>query len=115
MSKLDVKYYIDDLYHEKERHQLFNQLPIYIGCEEMIPVQGNYYVSPRDDNGYVLIKNTQGIQAISNICKHHQAILLNNSGHVSNIYCPFHRWKYDLEGKFLNAPHFEKTPCVQLN
>jgi choline monooxygenase len=115
MSKLDVKYYIDELYHEKERHLLFNQLPIYMGCEQMIPVHGNYYVSPRDDNRYTLINNSQGIQAISNICKHHQAILLNNSGHVSNIYCPFHHWKYDLEGKLINAPHFEKIPCVQLN
>ncbi|OYV53716.1 MAG: hypothetical protein B7X00_01870 [Legionella sp. 21-45-4] len=59
--------------------------------------------------------NQHGIELISNVCKHHQALILQNKGTLKSIICPFHRWQYALDGHLKKAPHFAQTPCVQLD
>ena len=56
----------------------------------------------------------QGVELLSNICRHRQAIMLNGRGNTPNIVCPIHRWTYDLQGKLLGAPHFADSPCRNL-
>ncbi len=80
----------------------------------MLPNIGSFFVSNRDDKQYVIIKNHQGILALSNICRHHQAIILEGSGEINKIHCPFHRWQYNLEGDLISTPHFKHKPCVGL-
>uniref|UniRef100_UPI00131F3699 aromatic ring-hydroxylating oxygenase subunit alpha n=1 Tax=Klebsiella aerogenes TaxID=548 RepID=UPI00131F3699 len=63
----------------------------------------------------VLVRNPNGVELLSNVCRHRQAIMLNGRGNAQNIVCPLHRWTYDLQGDLLVAPHFEKQPCVQLS
>lgn len=111
MSSISAKYYASDDILKIEQSLIFKTQPIYIGCKQMVPNYGDFYVSSRDTNRYVLIHNQLGIQSISNICRHHQAILLQNRGNISHILCPFHFWKYDLDGSLIKAPHFEEKPC----
>ena len=40
--------------------------------------------------------------------------MLCGSGHAKNIVCPVHNWAYDLDGRQVAAPHFEKNPCLDL-
>jgi phenylpropionate dioxygenase-like ring-hydroxylating dioxygenase large terminal subunit len=63
----------------------------------------------------MLVRNPDGIELLSNVCRHRQAIMLNGRGNARNIVCPLHRWTYDLKGGLLGAPHFEKQPCLNLN
>jgi nitrite reductase/ring-hydroxylating ferredoxin subunit len=62
----------------------------------------------------MLVRNPDGIELLSNVCRHRQAIMLNGRGNARNIVCPLHRWTYDLKGGLLGAPHFEQ-PCLHLN
>jgi choline monooxygenase len=40
-----------------------------------------------------------GVELLSNVCRHRQAIMLNGRGKPNrNIVCPLHRWTYDLKG-----------------
>jgi choline monooxygenase len=56
-----------------------------------------------------------GIELISNVCRHRQALMLTGRGNASrNIVCPIHRWTYDLKGQLLGAPHFADNPCLNL-
>src|SRR5690606_40901617 len=88
--------------------------PGYVGHELMTPEIGDCYALPAENEGRVQVRNPGGIELLSNVCRHRQAIMLNGRGHADNIVCPLHRWTYDLSGNLLGAPHFERQPCVAL-
>ncbi len=67
------------------------------------------------DHAKLLVRNRDGVELLSNVCRHRQSIMLEGSGNIENIVCPLHRWTYDLKGALLGAPRFPETPCVKLD
>ena len=113
-AQLPVGVYFDDALLDKEIKQLFRQGPQYVGHELMVPNAGDYASLPWENDGRLLVRNSQGIELISNVCRHRQAKMLIGRGNSSNIVCPLHRWTYDLKGELIGAPHFADTPCLNL-
>ena len=75
----------------------------------------------------MLVRNAGGVELISNVCRHRQALILggqtgagpgNPAGNLTatggSIVCPLHRWTYDNRGQILGAPQFPSTPCLNL-
>ena len=102
-------FYFDERILEREQ-ALFDQARYY-GHESLVD---NYYTIPQDDSARVLVRNKNGIECLSNVCRHRQAVMLNRSGQTANIVCPLHGWTYDLEGELVAAPHFDPCPEKQL-
>ncbi|MGV8712995.1 MAG: aromatic ring-hydroxylating oxygenase subunit alpha [Nitrosomonas sp.] len=113
--QLPVDWYLDPKILEIEKRILFEKGPGYIGHKMMVPNIGDYYVPEGLNNAKVLVHHEQGIELLSNVCRHRQALLLKGRDNIKNIVCPIHRWTYSLEGKLLGAPHFEHNPCLNLN
>jgi phenylpropionate dioxygenase-like ring-hydroxylating dioxygenase large terminal subunit len=63
----------------------------------------------------MLVNNEAGVEFMSNICRHRQAVMLQGTGSAKNIVCPIHRWTYDTKGELLGAPHFPQNPCLHLD
>jgi choline monooxygenase len=80
----------------------------------MVPEPGDYCVLPAENGGRVLVRGENGIELLSNVCRHRQAVMLEGRGNAPNIVCPLHRWTYDLSGRLLGAPHFAEQPCRDL-
>jgi len=114
-SPLPVSAYFDQALYEREIEQVFRSGPNYIGHELMVPEIGDFYALPHEAEGRVLVHSPQGLEVLSNVCRHRQAIMLNGRGKAQNIVCPLHRWTYDLQGNLLGAPHFAEQPCVRLD
>ncbi len=114
-SQLPVNVYFDEALHQQELEQLFKKGPGYVGHALMVPEVGDYHALAAEDEGRILVRNNEGIELLSNVCRHRQAIMLNGRGNAKNIVCPLHRWTYDLKGELLGAPHFAQQPCVHLN
>lgn len=113
--QLPVYWYLDPRVLEIEKQYLFDQGPGYVGHELMVPNVGDYHVLEWKNNAKILIRNEHGIELLSNICRHRQALILTGRGNVRNIVCPIHRWTYATNGKLLGAPHFNKNPCLNLD
>ena len=113
-AQLPVSAYFDEALYQREIEILFRQGPGYIGHELMVPNTGDYFALPAEKEGRLLVRGEQGIELLSNVCRHRQAVMLNGRGNTSNIVCPLHRWTYDLNGQLLGAPHFEQQPCLNL-
>lgn len=111
---LPIDWYLNQQIYEIEKQRLFEQGPGYIGHELMIPNLDDYYVLKWLNNSKVLVRNEYGIELLSNICRHRQAILLEGHGNTKNIVCPIHRWTYAMDGKLMGAPHFSRNPCLDL-
>ncbi len=113
-AQLPIDWYLDPKILEIEKRILFDQGPGYVGHEAMVPNIGDYYVPEWMGKAKVLVRNGQGIELLSNVCRHRQALLLNGRSNTKNIVCPIHRWTYALDGKLLGAPHFDQNPCLNL-
>lgn len=112
--QLPVHWYFDPQVHALEQQRLFEHGPGYIGHELMVPNPGDFQTLEWMGNSKALVRNANGIELISNVCRHRQAIILKGRGKAKNIICPLHRWTYGLDGKLLGAPYFPGNPCLDL-
>jgi choline monooxygenase len=110
-----VHVYFDEALLKREMQELFQAGPRYIGHELMVPNVGDFATLASEHEGRMLVRNEKGIEVMSNVCRHRQAIMVNGRGNGTNIVCPLHRWTYDLEGQLIGAPHFHETPCLNLS
>jgi len=115
-SQLSVGSYFDPQLFERELDRLFRNGPRYVGHELAVPEVGDYHALPQEGEGRALVRTPQGVELISNVCRHRQSVMLRGRGNTrSAIVCPLHRWTYDLKGQLIGAPHFADDPCLNLN
>ena len=133
LSQLPVSSYFDPALYAQEMQSIFQQGPRYVGHALSVPNVGDYYALPQENGGRALVRNAGGIELISNVCRHRQAIMLKGIGSLTqtgsgatsgNIVCPLHRWTYSgahaganntQSGTLIGAPHFAHDPCLNLN
>ena len=96
--QLPVSAYFDAELYQREIELLFKQGPGYVGHELMVPEMGSYQTLSAENEGRILVRNESGVELLSNVCRHRQALMLNGRGKADNIVCPLHRWTYDLGG-----------------
>jgi choline monooxygenase len=122
-SQLPVSSYFEDVLFQRELKTIFQQGPRYVGHQLSVPEIGDYHALPQEAGGRALVRSEQGIELISNICRHRQAVMLQGRGSLNtqqkgsaggNIVCPLHRWTYAPQGQLLGAPHFAQDPCLNL-
>ncbi len=127
--QLPIHTYCDPDIYEKEQALIFQKSARYIGHERMVPNVGDWYALPHDDHSRILVRNENGIELLSNVCRHRQALMLGNFSpeapesmiHRGNlkatggrIMCPLHAWSYDTSGLIVGAPKFPERPCRNL-
>ncbi len=125
VGQLPVSSYFDDALYQREMQTLFAQGPRYVGHALSVPEVGDFYALPQEGEGRALLHTAQGIELVSNVCRHRQAIMLKGRGSLpasgagSHIVCPIHRWTYAADGhepagRLIGAPHFAQDPCLNL-
>ncbi|MDE2095144.1 MAG: aromatic ring-hydroxylating dioxygenase subunit alpha [Burkholderiales bacterium] len=120
-SQLSVSSYFDPEVYRREMASIFARSPRYLGHELAVPEIGDYHALVHEGEGRALVRTANGVELISNVCRHRQALMLRGRGSVraqggsEHIVCPLHRWTYDLQGRLIGAPHFADDPCLNLN
>ena len=128
VSQLPPAAYFDDALLRRERELLFaKDGPGYAGHALMVPNLADYAVLATRNNAQALTRTrraegadgeTGGVNLISNICRHRQAMMLDGRGSLAqnggNVVCPLHRWTYSGEGELIGAPHFPCNPALNL-
>ena len=129
-SQLPVFSYFDEALYQREQGRIFQPGPRYVGHALAVPEIGDYYVLPQERGGRALVRTPQGVELISNVCRHRQAVMLKGRGSLQdqqpgsasgNLVCPLHRWTYSgggaqvRAGTLLGAPHFTQDPCLNLD
>ena len=128
-SQLGVSSYFDDQLFQREMAQIFRTGPRYVGHTLSVPRVGDYHALAQEGQGRALVRTERGVELISNVCRHRQAVMLHGRGSLhtvakgsasGNIVCPLHRWTYSgsgvgRAGTLIGAPHFAQDPCLNLN
>ena len=128
-SQLPVSSYFDEALFRRELETIFQRGPRYVGHANSVPNVGDYFALPQEGEGRALVRSAKGVELVSNVCRHRQAVMLkgrgnlgeNKNGHAGgNIVCPLHRWTYSGGsamgnlGELIGAPHFAQDPCLNL-
>ena len=131
-SQLPVSSYFSEALFQRELELLYKYAPRYVGHDLSVPNVGDYFALPQEGEGRALLRTPQGVELISNVCRHRQAVILRGRGSLhdargsgsvcgggGNIVCPLHRWTYSggngsVAGSLLGAPHFAQDPCMNL-
>jgi choline monooxygenase len=132
-SQFSVSSYFDQALFQRELETIFQRGPRYVGHALSVPDTGDYFALPQEAGGRALLRTPSGIELVSNVCRHRQAVMLKGRGNLGehkpghaggNIVCPLHRWTYSGSntpagggpaGQLLGAPHFAQDPCLNLN
>jgi phenylpropionate dioxygenase-like ring-hydroxylating dioxygenase large terminal subunit len=98
--QLPVSWYFDPVIYDLELTHLFKHGPGYVGHQLMVPEAGDYHALELFEGGKVLVNSGTGVELLSNVCRHRQAIMRKGRGKLpsNNIVCPIHRWTYDAQG-----------------
>lgn len=125
-GQLPVAAYFDAALLERERAALFASGPRYVGHTASVPQAGDYHVLAQEGEGRALVHTAQGVELVSNVCRHRQAVMLKGRGNLARsnqqLICPIHRWTYGggqradapALGALVGAPHFAQDPCLDL-
>ena len=104
-----VERYLSRDFHEREKRRLWPRVWQSLCRESEISCAGDYYVHDIA-NTSVLVVRTQGgdIRAFPNACLHRGRQLKAGSdsglGHSRDLTCPFHGFRWNLDGDFEAAP-----------
>ena len=114
-SQLPVSSYFDEGLFRQEQSLIFQSHPRYLGHALSVPEVGDFQSLAHEGHGRALVRSGAGVELLSNVCRHRQAVMLQGRGRTgANIVCPLHRWTYGLEGRLIGAPHFAEDPCLNL-
>ena len=126
-GQLPVSAYFDDALFQRELQTLFQNRPRYVGHAASVPNVGDYATLAQEGEGRALLRTPNGIELISNVCRHRQALMLKGRGNLAacggQLVCPIHRWTYSAgdaagqvpAGQLIGAPHFDHDPCLHLS
>ena len=86
-SQLSVTTYFSDELHRREMELIFESGPRYLGHELAVPEVGDFYALPQEGEGRALVRTPSGVELLSNVCRHRQAVMLRGRGNTGvNVY-----------------------------
>ncbi|MEM8660504.1 MAG: aromatic ring-hydroxylating dioxygenase subunit alpha [Pseudomonadota bacterium] len=100
-----ISNYIAREMHEKEKARLWPRVWQMVCREEDILNAGDYTVYDCGDDSVIVMRGKTGqINGFINSCLHRGRTLLANSGCVKRIRCPYHGFRWDIDGGFAGMP-----------
>src|SRR5690606_30823630 len=98
-----------DYLHEFHRLEIERLWPKtwQVACREQEIANPGDYVNYEIANESILVVRNEngGIRAFYNVCPHHGRRLCDNErGNLSSIFCGYHAWTFDLDGKVTTIP-----------
>lgn len=97
--------YVDPAWLESERQHVLDRAWLVAGLAYRVAAPGQYFTFEQLDRSIVVLRDSTGVlRAFHNTCRHRGTRLLQGCGTVRAIRCPYHDWKYALDGRLRHVP-----------
>ena len=117
-ASLAAHYYTDPGFMEAEWDGVWTRSWLFAGLVSDLEEPGDYFLfSLRRESVVILMQENSELAAFYNVCQHRGNRLFSNErGAISEIACPYHGWRYDLEGRLTTVPDAERfVPAVNVD
>jgi Rieske 2Fe-2S family protein len=114
MLTLPREYYQSGAIYQEELEKIFYRRWLLACREEEIPAPGDFLTVPVGEESLILVRDNQGrLHAHFNVCRHRGTrICMEEKGAFDSglIQCPYHAWRYELDGRLKAAPLMKDVP-----
>ena len=94
-----------------EQQSIFGREWQCLGRASALAKTGDYVTADINGQPVVVIRHADGsLRAMSNVCMHRMAVMLEGRGNTKAIVCPYHAWTYTLDGDLRGAPMMSEQP-----
>lgn len=105
---IPASWYTDPQFLTLEKERIFWHSWQPVGHATKVAQPGCYLAGEILGEPWAIVRGSDGVlRAFSNVCRHRASTILEGSGCVKSLRCPYHAWTYSLDGKLLAAPEFE--------
>lgn len=102
--------YTSEEFAGRELTHIFAREWFSLGRTSAVANPGDYLTAELAGQPIMVLRDRDGhLRAQSNVCLHRMSVLLEGSGHVNSIVCPYHGWTYALDGKLRSAPAMKQN------
>jgi len=108
-STIPAPWYVDPRIAELERLNVFGKTWQLVARTDQLQKPGEFVATRLAGEPIVVVRGTDGkLRAFFNVCRHHAAAVVTQAcGQASILQCPYHGWKYGLDGSLKGMPEFE--------
>ncbi len=92
-----------------ELEHIFKREWFCVGRASALAERGDYLTCELAGQPVVVLRDGEGIRAMSNVCLHRMSTILEGRGNARVLTCPYHAWTYSLDGTLRGAPAMEKN------
>ena len=99
-----------------EWNSIWTRCWLFAGLVADLPDAGDYFVFGIGRESIVVLRDDESnIRAFYNVCQHRgNRIFTSESGSVAQVACPYHGWRYALDGALVEVPDAERfCPAVE--
>lgn len=97
--------YTDPAFYALEVERVFRPNWICVGREASIPAKGDFFCGDYFGEKLVVVRGEDDVvRALSPVCSHRGALVAEGAANASRFQCPYHKWTYDLRGRFVSSP-----------
>lgn len=97
--------YVDPAFAAREREALWPRVWYLAGRVEEVPESGDFIVYEGPISSILIIRDDEGhIHAFNNSCPHRGMKLCSGEGTLARITCPFHAFRWTLDGTLDHIP-----------
>src|SRR5262245_37358865 len=91
--------YLSEEVMRLEQRRLWSRVWQLAGIASDVAELGDYFTYEIGPETIVVIRSEHGLRAFHNVCRHRgHPLCAAGLGRISQIACPFHGWRYDLDG-----------------
>ena len=98
--------YTQQCWFDADQEQIIGRTWQWLCHVERLREPGSYVADTIAGMPVVAVRAADGVlRCFYNVCKHRAHHLVEGSGTVNNLVCPYHAWSYDLTGRLKAARH----------
>ncbi|MBI1182446.1 MAG: Rieske 2Fe-2S domain-containing protein [Alphaproteobacteria bacterium] len=104
--------YTSKAFADQEWEKMWTKTWLLLGREDEIPEPGDYQMEEIGPESIIMARQHDGsIKAFYNVCQHRGArLVFNEAGSVDAFTCPYHGWRWEIDGRLTYAQDAEDFP-----
>ena len=108
-STIPAPWYIDSRIADLERLNVFGKTWQLVARTDQIGKPGEFVATAVAGEPVIVVRGSDGVlRAFYNVCRHHAAAVVTQPcGLAEILQCPYHGWKYGLDGSLKGMPEFD--------
>src|ERR1700688_2776743 len=108
-SPIPAPWYVDPRLAELERLNVFSKTWQLVARTDQLQKPGEFVSTRLAGEPVVVVRGSDStLRAFYNVCRHHAAAVVTQPcGQVAMLQCPYHGWKYGLDGSLKGMPEFD--------